>query len=491
MSGSNKPVITKSAIINGLKTLGLAAGDVVIVHCALSSMGEVKGGPDTLIDALLETVGDQGTVVMPTFSSERPFNKERSPTFLGQVPEAFRTRKSSLRSLHPLVPVSAIGRDADYIVEGHEKCMAPQGNGSPYAKINELNGKILLLGVDLDRCTSLHIVEILANAPYLLNEAGEYLDENGTIVEGAYKQFPGPHRDFIGLTRWFIEAGIVKETRIGNARTWLMNAREAVDEGMKAIALDPAAMLCENPNCNDCVNQRKAIYRQRLKRENFRLSVVSDLAGRYVDQIIENLDHYGIEYVELFHIQGQELFELAPAEIDHIFNRLKTAGKKVSGIKISNGNRFGSIIKIAEEHDVAAVIMPMNQNWIEGLPPVNNEVQIVLENINQLASETCPILKQGFGLAFNPSNFARVKEKPFLQSLTLGRLKKFIRQLYINDGTFAGASTSLAGGNAEIKELISILRWSGFDGYFVLEGNPGQIDYDQRAATLFEMLDEL
>jgi aminoglycoside 3-N-acetyltransferase len=491
MGESSKPVITKNDIINGLKTLGLSTGDVVIVHCSLSSMGDVKGGAGTLIDALLETVGDQGTVVMPTFSQERPFNKESSPTFLGRVSESFRTRKSSVRSLHPLVPVSAVGKDAGYIVAGHEKCVVPQGPDSPYGKINELDGKILLLGVDLDRCTSLHICEILANAPYLTGTKGSYLDENGKIVEGAYKQFPGPHRDFIGLTRWFIEAGIVKEARIGKARAWLMNSKEVIDEGMKAMAIDPAAVLCENPECNDCIAQRKAIYRQSLKSESFTLSVVSDLAGRYLDEIIENLDRYGIEYIELFHIQGKELFELAPDEIDHIFNRLKKADKKVSGIKISNGNRLDSIIKIAEKYDVNAVIIPMNENWTGGVPPNNNDVQIVLENINQLASETRSTLEEGFGLAFNPSNFARVKEKPFLQSLTTGRIKKFIRQLYINDSTFAGAGTSLAGGNAEIKELISILRYSGFDGYFVLEGNPGEIDYFQQAATLFEILDEL
>jgi len=494
MSEKKNLQITGNDIVAGLKAVGLAAGDVVIVHSSLSSMGNVKGGADTVIDALLEVVGDEGTVVMPTFPADKPFKKDTSPTYLGRVPETFRKRKGSLRSLHPLVPVSAIGKHARYIVQNHEKCDVPQGMDSPYGKIYQLNGKVLLIGVDLDRCTMMHLIEVIAEAPYLSQAKGEYIDHKGKKVQATYRQFPGPHRDFIGLTRWFIEAGIATQTAIGRARVMLINAKDLVDQGLEAIAEDPAAVLCENPNCSDCITQRRAVYRRDLNRRSFKLSAVSDLAGRYLDEIIENLNRYAIEHLELFHIQGRELFQLEPGQIRHIFNRLKSAGIKVSGIRLSNAARFEHVLKIAEQHSVEHIIVPMNESLKVGLKG-ENSIRVILENTTQLAAEACLILEksreQGFGLAFNPANFARVKEKPFLKSLTRGRVKKFIHQLYINDSTFDGTATPLACGNAEIKELISILTCSGFDGYFVLEGSPAEIDYDQRVTQLFAILDEL
>jgi len=71
------------------------------------------------------------------------------------------------------------------------------------------------------------------------------------------------------------------------------------------------------------------------------------------------------------------------------------------------------------------------------------------------------------GLAFNPANFAAAGQKPFLD--TSSSLRKWIRVLYVNDGLFRGGARLPGYGNAEIKELISIMRCRSFNGYLSIK----------------------
>jgi len=484
-------IIRENDIVNGLQDLGLPSGAAVMVHSALSSFGNVEGGADTVIDALLKVVGKEGTIIVPTFSSEKPFRIKKSPTLLGTIPEALRNRKDSVRSLHPLVPVSAIGENAEYIVADHENCDVPQGIESPYGKVIELNGYVLLLGVDLDRCTLMHTFEIQADAPYLSEISGEYIDRNGNKTHKNYKQFPGPHRDFIGLGKRLEKAGIIKKIRIGCSIARLMKAKDLISEGLKAMEEDTAAVLCENPRCDDCVTQRSRIFKSKLQREDFKLSAVSDCAGRYIDEIIENLNKFAIPNVEIFHIQGKELFQLDPEEVDHIFHRFGRSNIKISGLKISNAGYYELTEKIARYHKVNTIIAPLAPDAADKMSPPKN-LSLLLENVSHLSSEISEIMRPTSGssirLALNPYNLARIKEKPFLEALTKGRIKKYIHQLYINDGTYQGDRTELAEGNAEIKELISIMRCSSFDGYFVIESAPKGFQYTLR--RFWDLIDQ-
>jgi len=86
-------VVTKDRIKAGLRGLGLKEGDMVMVHASVSSFGHVEGGGEALIDALLETVGPEGTVMMPTFTNrqESVFDAASTPSadWIGQIPERF------------------------------------------------------------------------------------------------------------------------------------------------------------------------------------------------------------------------------------------------------------------------------------------------------------------------------------------------------------------------------------------------------------------
>ena len=60
--------ILKNQITNTLKNLGLSKGDTVIVHTSLKAMGYVCGDAQTVIEALIDVVGSDGTIIMPTQS---------------------------------------------------------------------------------------------------------------------------------------------------------------------------------------------------------------------------------------------------------------------------------------------------------------------------------------------------------------------------------------------------------------------------------------
>ncbi|MEX1191871.1 MAG: AAC(3) family N-acetyltransferase [Brumimicrobium sp.] len=161
---------TKSQLINQLEEIGIQSGDTVLVHSALSKMGFVKGGPDTVVNAILEVVGTEGNVLMPNSPNAslqldyihnlEVFDVKNDKSKLGVISEKFRIHPEAKRSWHPTEPVSCIGPDADYFVGEHFGEITPYNKKSPFYKVSEKKGKILMIGVTLDNAgTNLHTLE--------------------------------------------------------------------------------------------------------------------------------------------------------------------------------------------------------------------------------------------------------------------------------------------------------------------------------------------
>ena len=175
---------TVATLAADLRALGLAQSGVVMVHSSLARLGYVLGGAQTVIHALMRALGPEGTLIMPTFSPEVSdpatwskaripkdrleearhaapgFDPQITPTSMGAIPEALRTWPGALRSPHPQVSVTALGRAANVITNEHPLDWA-QGPGSPFEKLVTLNAQVLLLGVGFNRATLLHYAEAL------------------------------------------------------------------------------------------------------------------------------------------------------------------------------------------------------------------------------------------------------------------------------------------------------------------------------------------
>ena len=253
-------VITKETIVKELTSIGLEKDDVVMVHTSLKSMGYVCGGAQTVIEALIEVVGEDGTIMMPTQSWKNldpeegvhwdadesywqlirdhwpAYDKRITPTnTMGAVAEMFRTWPGSIRSDHPARSVCAWGKYAAYLTEHHDLSNI-FGEGSPIEKMYELKGKVLLLGVGYDKNTSIHLADARASYPgkhdYIEHSA---VLENGVRVWKEYRTLFVDGEDFEQIGKDFEKEHHVACGNIGNAVIRLMNQRDIVDYSVKWI----------------------------------------------------------------------------------------------------------------------------------------------------------------------------------------------------------------------------------------------------------------
>jgi aminoglycoside 3-N-acetyltransferase len=180
---------TIDSLSTDFRVLGVEQGMVLLVHSSLSSLGWVCGGPVAVIFALEKVLGPQGTLVMPTHSGDLsdpagwqnppvpeswweviretmlPYDPDLTPTRqMGSISETFRKQRGVLRSNHPQVSFAAWGAQAAFVTSGHELDFG-LGEGSPLARIYELGGWILFLGVGYDNNTSFHLAEQRASYP--------------------------------------------------------------------------------------------------------------------------------------------------------------------------------------------------------------------------------------------------------------------------------------------------------------------------------------
>ena len=249
--------VTKQGIISGLKGLGLTRGAAVLVHSSLSSFGYVEGGADAVIDALLEVVGSQGTVLVPTLTGSEALSADNPPVFdplhtpcwTGTIPETFRRRTGAVRSHHPTHSVAAIGAQAQELTAGHETCITPCGPNSPYGRIANAGGFILLIGVGHESNTTFHLVEEIVGVPYHMQPgfvAAQVVQEGQSRTIHTMIHRYGYQRCFERMEPVLQERDIQRETVIGQADIRLVEAQSMVTITCQALRQDPNILLAES-----------------------------------------------------------------------------------------------------------------------------------------------------------------------------------------------------------------------------------------------------
>ena len=243
--------VAEGHLVEGLRAVGLRAGDVALVHSSLSSFGRVEGGAQAVVRALLNVLTPQGTLVFPTFGEffegdpDQVWDRERSPSRMGVISETARTWPGALRSSHPGHPFGAIGQHARAITE--PECDFGWGPDSPLATLERLAGRILLLGVGYNVVTLFHLPEFEARVPY--RRANRY---PGTVVIGgverwiampAFDKEPGLKYDFEPLGAELEAAGLVRGCEIGQSRVRLFDVQPALALERERLEADPLYLL--------------------------------------------------------------------------------------------------------------------------------------------------------------------------------------------------------------------------------------------------------
>lgn len=160
---------SKQNLVDMLRRLGVARGDTLLVHSSVDQFDSFLGKPVEIINALQEALGPTGTLLMPTLPfrgsavdyvrDSRVFDVKRTPSQMGLLTELFRRMPGVVRSVHPTHSVAAWGANAEWMTAGHHQACTPCGRQSPYGRLMDRNGRILLLGTDISVLTFFHTVE--------------------------------------------------------------------------------------------------------------------------------------------------------------------------------------------------------------------------------------------------------------------------------------------------------------------------------------------
>lgn len=255
--------VTRSELAAALRAAGVRAGGVLMVHTRMSALGWVVGGADTVVLALLDALGEAGTLVAYTswehdafeiaewseqrraaYRREPPtFDPFRSPawTGVGRVPERLRTWPGARRSAHPLASVAALGPGAAWLVAEH-RLEDAYGATSPFARLVERGAQILLLGAPLETLTILHHAEALARVARKRRvrfPARVWTPTGTTDVEidvldaahGAFAYeavFPNGPDAFEAIARLALAAGIGRQTSVASAASYVFESAALV-----------------------------------------------------------------------------------------------------------------------------------------------------------------------------------------------------------------------------------------------------------------------
>lgn len=253
------PRINKEFLLRQCREIGINAGDAIMVHAGLRSVGEILGGPDVLISALIETIGSDGTLMVYVgcqtpyddvgrniYSEEdEAFILEHCPPFkpessrasrdFGAFAELFRTTPGVICSSNAGSRMAAIGAKAEFLTANHPVNYG-LGKDSPLERLYEIGGKVVLIGSDTDAVTILHYAEAIApikakrkfNLKVPIEKSGKTIWIDMEEYDSATGIRDWPDRFFAFIVEQYIQTRNLKAGLVGRARTYVLDAQDLV-----------------------------------------------------------------------------------------------------------------------------------------------------------------------------------------------------------------------------------------------------------------------
>lgn len=258
---------TRESLSGDLRALGVEAGQTVLLHSSLRSLGWVCGGAPAVVLALLDVLGPHGTLVVPTQTSDNsdprgwgnppvpehwwPIIREHLPgfdpavtpsRFMGAIAEQVRTWPGAVRSAHPQTSFAALGARAAEVVERHPfDCRL--GPDSPLGTLERMGAAVLLLGVGYDRCTCFHLAEYRVPSAPTEQIGSAVLDASGQRRWATATDVAIHEDDFPQIGSSLRTTGLVRSGSVGaatgqlfalsdavaHATSWLLANRHAAD----------------------------------------------------------------------------------------------------------------------------------------------------------------------------------------------------------------------------------------------------------------------
>ncbi|MDD3686190.1 MAG: AAC(3) family N-acetyltransferase [Bacteroidales bacterium] len=253
--------LTKEDLVKDIRALGVKEGDLLHLKVSMKSIGEVEGGAKTLLDALLEVVGKEGTLISDAFLSVYPLpltpdqeliiGDDKSKSYAGVFANEMVKHPDMKRSKHPIQKFVAIGKYAEQLCYAH----TPESGGYELLdRMIELGGVNLTIGEQVAGVGTTHVaIDMLgfrrkqtnAGAMYR-NDAGEVklakVNWNGGCAHG----FP----KFIPL--YFEQGGVLGYGPIGKAKGLYTSMQKTLDIEIETLKKNPQFFFCNDPACYSC-----------------------------------------------------------------------------------------------------------------------------------------------------------------------------------------------------------------------------------------------
>jgi len=251
-------------LISDFSNIGISHGDTILVRASLGAVGRMEKKAETFINALLKTIGTDGTLISLAFTSGSFFRKPKKDdafhlgkrSYAGALPNAMLNRDDSFRSKHPMCSFVAIGKNAEEIISGHNESSSSY---EPVRKVLDLDGKCILVGCvgSSPGFTTTHLAEYdlghstkLPVFPWLYSTY--YIDDSGK-----HKIF---RRDDLGLCSnsfnkfysIYVQNEIIKANYIGNAYSVLVPAQKAYELENIELSKNKKFNVCKSKLCFMC-----------------------------------------------------------------------------------------------------------------------------------------------------------------------------------------------------------------------------------------------
>lgn len=236
-----------AALAEGLRQVGITAGDTVMVHSYIGEVVALEGAADRLIEALLTAVGPEGTVGMPLFSEHftqgGAIDRHGSPSEMGALTERFRTWPGVRISPHPYHRFAFAGGRAEELSGPHGPTSFD--DASPLARMHRLGGKLLMLSVDWDVVTFFHYLEERAAVPYRFHKefTGTVDGQPATWKMHVRALDSGVKNDFAGFGRRLDAAGLSRQSTAGPFALCAADMTAVWDFTRAALAEDPLCLV--------------------------------------------------------------------------------------------------------------------------------------------------------------------------------------------------------------------------------------------------------
>src|SRR2546427_11228145 len=242
------------AVAAMLDRAGMPSDAVLVVPSAFRNLGRQDYRVESFIEALLERLGPRATLLMPAMSwrivtpSNPLFDELGTPSHVGVVPETFRLKYATARSLHPTHSVTGLGPAVGTLLGRHHVDDTPVSANSPYGLMRDYDAFVLLLGVGFERITAIHHAEeVIAPDIYLYprHEAETYecRDRHGQSVTVRLRRHYRLNRNFQQVVGRLAERGQLLSGEVAGTRWMLTSVRNLLREVFAALVERPDTII--------------------------------------------------------------------------------------------------------------------------------------------------------------------------------------------------------------------------------------------------------